>query len=206
MTNNSTLPKLLKARQTHSRLFAGIIIGVLLISAPSHTPGGALLLFAPWVGYVLVIFGAFGRVYCSSFIGGRKNEAIMRAGPYSVVRNPLYVFSFIATIGIGLQSGMLTFTLLLVGAFVLYYPFVVKREENFLSAKFGESYAQYVREVPRWIPNMKLWVEPEESSCMPKFIRRTMGDAMIFFLPFPAFELIGLLQHSNILPVWLMLP
>lgn len=201
----SALPKLLKARQFHSRLFAVAIVGLLLVSAPASTNSLTLHIMT-WLGYVLVIIGAFGRVYCSSFIGGRKNDAIMRAGPYSVVRNPLYVFSFLATIGIGLQSGMLTVAALLVIAFLVYYPFVVKREENFLSAKFGESYAQYVREVPRWIPNMKLWSEPEESSCMPKFIRRTMGDALIFFLPFPAFALIAILQYSHILPVWLILP
>lgn len=199
------LPKLLKARQFHSRIFAVAIIALLCVLQPKMAWDTPLRQAMLWVGYVLVIFGAFGRVFCSAFIGGRKNDAIMRSGPYSVVRNPLYVFSFLATLGIGLQSGMLSFAVLLSAAYIIYYPFVVAKEEGFLRAKFGEAYEVYVREVPRWIPNLKLWSEPEESACMPKFIRRTMGDASVFFLPLPAFMLIAYLQSADILPVWLTL-
>jgi protein-S-isoprenylcysteine O-methyltransferase Ste14 len=199
------LPKLLKARQLHSRIFALLVIVFLCVTKPVLASDALLYQFMVWVGYVLIIFGAFGRVFCSAFIGGRKNDTIMRAGPYSVVRNPLYVFSFAATVGIGMQSGMVLFAIFLPLVYVVYYPFVVAKEEGFLRAKFGESYEAYVREVPRWIPNLKLWSEPEETNCMPKFIRRTMGDASVFFLPLPAFMLIAYLQANNILPVWLTL-
>ncbi len=144
-----------------------------------------------WLGYALVIIGAFGRIYCSAFIGGRKNDEVVREGPFSVVRNPLYVFSFLALVGIGLESGMFTLLALLVGAFILYYPLVVDKEEAYLKNKFGEPYAAYKREVPRWKPNFKLWKEPEQVDAKPKFIRRTAMDAAIFFLPLPCFSLIA---------------
>ena len=159
-----------------------------------------------WLGYAFVIFGAFGRVYCSAFIGGRKNDEVVRAGPFSVVRNPLYVFSFIAMVGIGLQSGMLLVTVVLITAFIFYYPMVVAKEEAYLENKFGEPYAKYKREVPRWIPNMALWSEPEQIDAKPKFIRKTMLDASIFFLPLLCFAIINSLQADKILPVWLTLP
>lgn len=197
------LPKLLLARHLHSGIFIVCTALLILVSEPVYSVNSVMHWLMLWTGYALIIFAVFGRIYCSSFIGGRKNEAIMRDGPFSVVRNPLYVFSFIATIGVGLQSGMFVVTALLTGAFMIYYPFVVAKEERYLSAKFGEEYANYVREVPRWVPNMKLWIEPAEAMCMPKYIRSTMADALVFFLAMPTFALLSWLYHSHLLVVWL---
>lgn len=198
-------PKLLKERQYHSRIFAVVLVLLLLVSRSAWDKGDFFRESMLWVGYFLVILGSFGRVYCSAFIGGRKNDEVVRAGVFSIVRNPLYVFSFIATVGAGLQSGMLLITAILIIAFVMYYPLVVAKEEAFLENKFGENYAKYKQEVPRWIPNFKLWNEPEQMDCKPKFIRKTILDATIFFLPMPCFAIISALQNSGILPVFLTL-
>lgn len=205
MTETNDFPKLLKARQRHSRLFAAAMVVLLLISTPEMTKGEFPRECMLWLGYFLVIVGALGRGYCSAYIGGRKNDVVVREGPFAVVRNPLYVFSFLATVGIGLQSGMLTILILLVGAFMLYYPAVVAKEENFLTHKFGEAYLAYVREVPRWIPNLKLWNEPDHVESQPKFLRKTLMDAAIFFLPMPLFVILEALHASGVLPVWLTL-
>ncbi len=201
----AALPKLLKARQYHSRIFAAVVVGLLLVSESrlGWSLSRNVLMF---LGYGLIIVGAFGRVYCSAYIGGRKNDTVVRDGPFSVVRNPLYVFSFIATGGIALQSGMLTMVVLLLGAFCWYYPKVVKKEEAFLAHKFGGEYTQYTHEVPRWFPNLDLWREPEQVESMPRFIRRTMMDAAIFFLPMPCFIILSLLHRQGALPVWFILP
>ena len=39
--------------------------------------------------------GAFGRIWCSLYIAGYKNNVLVIEGPYSMCRNPLYFFSFI---------------------------------------------------------------------------------------------------------------
>jgi protein-S-isoprenylcysteine O-methyltransferase Ste14 len=199
-------PKLLKARQRHSRWFAVVLVVVLLVSQPLLSDGGFLREFMALLGYALVIIGALGRVYCSAFIGGRKNDEVVRVGVFSVVRNPLYVFSFIAVLGVGLQSGMLLVLAVLVAAFVLYYPLVVAKEEAFLQHKFGESYVKYMQEVPRWIPNFNLWNEPEQMDAKPKFIRQTILDACVFFLPLPCFILIAHLQAAGIIHVIFTIP
>lgn len=198
-------PKLLKARQFHTRIFAVIVVALLLVSQP-WLAGSGLQMLMVWLGYALVVIGAMGRVYCSAFIGGRKNDVVVREGPFAVVRNPLYVFSFIAMVGIGLQSGMIAILAILVGAFIYYYPLVVAKEEAFLAHKFGEPYNRYMAEVPRWLPDLRLWNEPEQVEGKPRFIRDTIMDATVFFLPMPAFALISLLQVHHILPVWLTLP
>jgi len=205
-TTETANPKLLKARQRHSRLFAVLFVAVLLVSQPLFAAGSLPREFMSLLGYALVIIGAFGRVYCSAFIGGRKNDEVVRAGVFSVVRNPLYVFSFIAQVGIGLQSGMVLALAILVTSFILYYPLVVAKEEAFLQHKFGESYIKYMAEVPRWLPRLSLWNEPEQMDAKPKFIRHTIFDAFAFFLPLPCFIFIGYLQAAHILPVLFTIP
>ena len=200
------LPRLLKERQLHSRIFAGLLMLVLFVAHPAGGRGVWFSQVVVWLGYALVVIGVFGRIYCSAFIGGRKNDMVVRDGPFSIVRNPLYVFSFIAMVGIGLESKMLSVLTALIVAFALYYPRVVAREEAFLKHKFGEPYDAYMREVPRWWPNFSLWSEPEQVDAKPAFLRRTAMDAAIFFLPLPCFAIIGKLQAAQILPVWLILP
>jgi protein-S-isoprenylcysteine O-methyltransferase Ste14 len=204
--SNIHVPKLLKARQLHSRIFAVLAVALVLVSEPMRIQDPIIHLIMRWIGYVLVMIGAFGRVYCSAFIGGRKNDEVVRAGPFSVVRNPLYVFSFIAVLGVGLESCMVSMLVLLAGAFVLYYPIVVLREEAFLKNKFGAAYDTYLKEVPRWIPKFKLWNEPEQLDAKPRFIRKTAMDAALFFLPLPCFILISMMHAFHNIPVWFMLP
>jgi len=204
--SNIAIPKLLKARQLHSRIFAVLAVALVLVSEPAFRETPMLHMVMRWTGYILVIIGAFGRIYCSAFIGGRKNDEVVRSGPFSIVRNPLYVFSFLAVVGIGLESEMFSFLALLVGVFVLYYPLVVIREEAFLKDRFGAAYETYLKEVPRWIPKFSLWSEPTQLDSMPKFIRRTAMDAAIFFLPLPCFIFITMAHAFHYVPVWVALP
>jgi len=46
------------------------------------------------VGLAAIVFAIVGRAWCSLYIGGRKKAEIVSRGPYSITRNPLYVFSF----------------------------------------------------------------------------------------------------------------
>ena len=44
-------------------------------------------------GLVLILVCILGRTWCTLYIGGLKKRELVTAGPYSVVRNPLYVFT-----------------------------------------------------------------------------------------------------------------
>jgi protein-S-isoprenylcysteine O-methyltransferase Ste14 len=206
MTAPSPSPKLLKARQKHSRWFALLLIPVLVFCVGMLSDNGFTEEAMDWLGVFCVVICVLGRTYCSAFIGGIKNERVVRDGPFSVVRNPLYVFSFIGVIGLGLESGMFSVLMLLTAAYILYYKQVVAKEEAFLLNKFGEDYQKYCSEVPRWIPKFSQWREPAEVTVRPYFIRKTMLDASLFLVALPGFELLELLHDKGVIPIFMRLP
>lgn len=193
-------PKLQKQRRMHSWWFVLVLVPLVLFSMSFMQEGTWEEELMEAVGFCFIVICVMGRSYCSLFIGGIKNKTVVRQGPFSVVRNPLYVFSFLGIIGIGIQSMRLSILALLVMAFVMYYRVTVRKEEAFLTHKFGEDYERYLKEVPRWIPRFKLWQEPEEVMVRPHFVRQTMLDALIFFLPALGFEFIAMAQASGLIP------
>jgi len=201
----SERPKLQKTRQMHSRWFVLALIPLIIFSMGTLKEGAWLEETIDWLGFWLTVVCVMGRSYSSLFIGGIKNKKVVRQGPFSIVRNPLYVFSFIGVVGIGMQSSRLSVFVLLLAAFVIYYRVVVRKEEAFLAHKFGEDYEVYKREVPRWIPKFSLWQEAEEVVVRPHFVRQTMLDALIFFLPWVLFEYIGMAQQAGFIPAFVLL-
>lgn len=153
-----------------------------------------------------MLIAIVGRCWASIYIGGRKVQELVTQGPFSIVRNPLYVFSFVGAIGMGACSGSITIaTLFFVLSFVVF-RLVVSREEAALRAIFGQEYIEYCRTVPRFLPNIRLWNAPERLEVEPARVIRTLFDAAPFVLAMPLFELLGELQLNRILPVFLYLP
>src|SRR5882762_3924792 len=75
-------------------LLAVASIGALFIfGAPRWSPRVESVI--EWAGRLLIVVCILGRTWCSLYIGGRKTRRLVMAGPYSVSRNPLYVFSVI---------------------------------------------------------------------------------------------------------------
>ena len=130
----------------------------------------ATFLFSTGLG--LAAIGATGRIWCSFFISGRKDGELVTEGPYSISRNPLYVFSSIGLVGVGLSTETLTYPLLFLVIFGLYYPGIMAREERRLEELFGESFRQYRQRVPRFWPNPGLYCEPASWSSNPRLFRR----------------------------------
>lgn len=197
---------LMKGRARHTWLFALIAVPALLLSRSRWAEGGLVHEGLEWAGYLALIVCVLGRALCAVYIGGRKNQAVVTDGPYAVVRNPLYVFSFIGVLGVGLATGTLTIPTLLAVFFLIYYAQVVRREERFLTDNLGAEYVAYLDKVPRWIPDFRLWHERDEILVRPKFVLITMRDSAWFFIALPLFELIDVLHDLSIVPVLFLLP
>jgi len=188
---------LVKRRSIHSRVVGWAVVPIVFLASPlvgeNSFAGEAL----QWLGYLLIFLCGTGRLWCSLYVSGRKTSDLVTIGPYSVVRNPLYLFSFQGVVGVGLASTMLSFTALVAILFVGYYRFVVRGEERCLEAIHGESYADYRRRVPRWIPRLALWQDVPTLVIEPRRILRTCVESALICLIVPVMmELHGLRVHG----------
>ena len=77
--------------------------------------------------------------------------AIVATGPYRYTRNPMYLSLCLLYFGLSLLvNGVLPVLFLVPLALTLHFG-VIRREEHYLAAKFGETYLSYQRRVRRWI-------------------------------------------------------
>jgi protein-S-isoprenylcysteine O-methyltransferase Ste14 len=77
--------------------------------------------------------------------------AIVRDGPFRFTRNPMYLALCLLQVALGFFLNDWITLLFVVPLAVIFHYGVILREERYLTAKFGEPYLQYKREVRRWI-------------------------------------------------------
>lgn len=154
------------------------------------------------LGFALIAVGALGRLWSLSFISGHKNVNLVTDGPYSMTRNPLYFFSAVGAIGIGVASRNPLVLALIAGFFLIYYPAVVLHEERVLSGMHGDAFADYKRRVPRFIPRLALFREPEEWTVRMPSYRRTFGDALGFMMAWMVVEVLAWARHADLPVPW----
>lgn len=114
-----------------------------------------------WPAVLIMLAGVCLYVWCVwDFAGtGRGTPGpwdaprrLVVVGPYSWVRNPIYVAASLVIGGEALLFVSLPLLLYLVVAAVGVHLFVILYEEPNLGRQFGEQYLAYRRNVPRWIP------------------------------------------------------
>lgn len=167
-----------------SRLFGFVVLAYIVLTAPPTFFAGWIAELGELAGFVLLAIAAFGRLWCLVFIAGKKNQTLLTEGPYSIVRNPLYVFSFLGVVGLGLAVKNPWLAAILGVCFASYYPFTVTQEERRLASIFGAAYAQYCARTPRWAPNFQLYREPQTLTVYPAKILHGLLDAMWFLWAF----------------------
>jgi protein-S-isoprenylcysteine O-methyltransferase Ste14 len=181
------------------------LVGLTLVSQSASGLGSGLHEGVEAVGLAAIVFAIVGRAWCSLYIGGRKKAEIVSRGPYSISRNPLYIFSFFGAFGIGAQTGSLTLAVLFTLASLAVFYVTVRREEAWLGATFGADYAAYMARTPRFVPNFALWRDEAELSVRPSFFLTTIRDGLVFLLAIPLFEAIDLAQSQGWLTVFVHL-
>jgi protein-S-isoprenylcysteine O-methyltransferase Ste14 len=82
---------------------------------------------------------------------GRPTTAIVESGPYRFTRNPMYVAMSCAYVGISLLLNTVWALLPLPFVVIVVDLSVIRREERYLTAKFGEPYREYCARVRRWL-------------------------------------------------------
>jgi len=82
-------------------------------------------------------------------------KELVITGPYRYVRNPIYVGVLLIFLGHFLWFGYWALLIYTVSALIGVHFFVSLYEEPTLKRKFGTTYEEYLRRVPRWIPKVR---------------------------------------------------
>jgi hypothetical protein len=126
-------------------------------------PGGpgvdqALNLLGVFVAFAgqALRFYTLGQVPEGTSGQGNALEAVTlnTRGPYSHVRNPLYVGNLGITLGLLLIAHDFWAYALGLGFFFGEYFFIIRAEEGFLRSRFGTTFDEFCQKVPRWVPRL----------------------------------------------------
>jgi len=106
------------------------------------------------IGFSIALAGQFLRISARGYktqVHGTKTKLITD-GPYSIVRNPMYLGSFL----IGLGVFIILFPLWIVPIysvfFLLWYAYQIHGEQQHLKQKFGSQYINYCKKVHSFFP------------------------------------------------------
>jgi protein-S-isoprenylcysteine O-methyltransferase Ste14 len=111
-------------------------------------------------GTMLIAAGAILNIWSERLF--RRNDVgvcpftrvpvLIEAGPYRLMRNPMYLGFALLTLGAAVLSGVLANAWSAIAYIIwLHYAFVPP-EEEFLRRERGAAFDNYARRVPRWLP------------------------------------------------------
>lgn len=188
-----------------TRFYLLFLASLILLSTSHWQPGSwgtSVILFA---ALLLVSAAVAGRMWCSLYIAGYKNAQLVQSGPYSLCRNPLYLFSLLGAVGIGMTTQTLTIPLLVILAFAVYYPAVIKKEEAVLLKRHGAAFLNYCRLVPSFLPSPAGFQQPETYEVKPRVFLNHLASAIWFILALGVIQLLKAAHNAGHLPALLTL-
>ncbi len=109
-------------------------------------------------GFVVSMIGEFIQLWC--FASLDKNSTLTARGPYTMVRNPMYLGRFFIILGFLMLLGQWWLLALYAVVYWLYMDARVQREEAHLKPIFGASYEEYCRTVRRFVPGLPKTGQP----------------------------------------------
>lgn len=125
---------------------------------PFSFPQGILRQTLIPVGIALIITGIGFIVlarrelahYAQPTDPGHPTSKVVKTGVFAISRNPLYLGSVLAILGIALTLNILWTLVTLLLSIILCYPILIIPEEKYLTTKFREEYKDYMAAVHRW--------------------------------------------------------
>ncbi len=111
---------------------------------------------------LIAIIGEALRMWGVGYLGRKSRsqqvqaKTLVTAGPYSFLRNPLYLGNLLICLGLSFITGSLTAVISCLCYFIIFYSRIISREERYLLAQFKDEYREYCKQVKRFIPRFTL--------------------------------------------------
>ncbi len=132
----------------------------------------------------LVFLGSALRIWGTAYLGSSvvhsgamHADEVMASGPYRFTRNPLYVGTWLFSIGISIlmpPSGAVFF---LLATFLFYYRLILG-EEDHLTRQQGAAYLEYKQRVPRIVPSLRPRLAA--SGAKPHWLQSVLAESYTF--------------------------
>ena len=146
------------------------------------------------IGILCALAAASLRTWAAAYLdssivkaASMNGDQVVAAGPYRLLRNPLYLGTLLHTLALALlmpPSGAV-FCIVLIGLFQLR---LIAGEEAYLTSKLGELYVAYRAKVPALLPALTPRVPA--SPTQPKWSQAFLGE-IYFWGVFLAFVIAG---------------
>ena len=130
-----------------SRIFLGIVFIILVLIY------GTIEVF--FLAFAVSLLGELIQIWSSGSL--EKNKVLTFRGPYSLIRNPMYLGRFLVILGAIILLNNIYILLVYTVIYYFYMINRVKREEIHLKEIFGEPYLEYCNNVNRFIPNLRIY-------------------------------------------------
>lgn len=174
MTHNTVRVRLTLA-------FYLVVVTIVAISDGRLLEGGVGLA-AQAAGFVLVVTAVLARMWTTLFIAGRKEQSLVRDGPYTACRHPLYAASIVAALGIGFTTRSLVLACAVPVAVAVVTGFAARREEAVLARLHGDAWRDYREAVQRFWPRWSRLRLPETVTVPVGIYRKAFLDAASFLV------------------------
>ena len=181
------------------RLIAARVLGALILGLTFISVGNPNIFF-DIIGFTFIVMAGVGRIWAAAYISGFKSGKVVKIGPYSMMRNPLYFFSFLGFIGIGLVFGSIILAAMLIAVFMITHWPTILAEEAMLRKLFGKEYDAYFDATPRFFPKFSLFENPEVIEFYPVKFTKTLVEATYLIFSYGAVKLLLWLHTIEILP------
>jgi len=194
MTESASTPRLRATFAIYLALIAATaVVGPREIPLSWHYATGAL-------GFLCVALACLGRIWCSLFIAGHKDEVLVTSGPYARCRHPLYSLSILGALGLGLTSRSVLLCVAVVVLITALVVYAASCEEQFLADSFPDEFKAYLAATPnKWIPKSTVSDVPGTLDVRPVVFWKAFLDAGSFFV---LWVLVALAAEFRILPTF----
>jgi protein-S-isoprenylcysteine O-methyltransferase Ste14 len=194
MTESASTPRL---RATFA-IYVALVAATAIVGPRQLAVGWGYL--AGIAGFVCVAMACLGRIWCSLFIAGHKDEVLVTTGPYAHCRHPLYSFSIVGALGLGLASKsplLCAAVVILIAGLVIY---AASCEEQFLADAFPDEFKAYVQATPNmWWPALRKAPLPSQLDVRPAVFWKAFLDAGSFFV---LYLLVVMAAEYRLLPMF----
>src|SRR5207249_12010572 len=117
--------------------------------------------FGEWLGVLLTATGIAVAFWARWHLGTnwsgvitlKEGHELIRTGPYSSIRHPIYTGILLALLGTAITSGEVRALLAVAIAWLSLYV-KARREESFLSQEFGPGFAEHKQHTGMFLPRL----------------------------------------------------